>query len=193
MSDPEVIHLPSLDPLYLAVGNGLNAFIRIEGFVAMLYATLMEPAPRLLSILSIDAATHVETKCRIISSVAPYRLERNELKLFNALLGRVKRKADFRNKLAHWQVGYWHKNMPVGTSREADALKPRLMPAYFTAGNIGGKTPESIRPQELQEFFDACLVLQKDLLEFNELISRSKDEGNKPRHVKGRSVSKKAT
>lgn len=192
MTEPEVIQLPSLEPLHTAVSKGLNAFITVEGFMAMIYCTFMEPAPRLLSLLSIDAATHVETKCRIINSVAPYRLKGNELKQFNALMGRIKRKADLRNKLAHWQVGYWHKNIPVGTVREMKAMKPRLLPSYFTAGNLGGSTPETVTLSEIEEFFEGCLVLQRDLLHFNELISGPKDDGDEPRHVKGRSVCKKA-
>lgn len=148
------------------VGKCIAAFSSVESFLAMLYATLMHPAPRKLSLLSFDAARHIEIKCRMLRSIGPHCLSGGNLEDFDKIMQRVRRKSEMRHKIAHWQVSHWHKNQPVSTHKEMGELEPRLMPAYFSAGNLDFSPDNPIGMSELIDFSSGCRVLANDIIQF---------------------------
>jgi len=176
MSESKPIELPSLLPMQAEVGNGIAAFSTVESFLALLYATLMNPAPRKLSLLSFDAARHIEIKCRMLKAVAPHVLSETDFKDFDKIMQRVKRRTDMRHKVAHWQVTHWHKNQPVSTEKEIREFEPRLIPAYFSAGNLDFVPENPIGMSELKDFASGCRVLANDIIQFSMRFPNRQDD-----------------
>jgi hypothetical protein len=52
----KVITLPSQEPMLQTIGRGIQAFASVELGLSFLFASLMEPAPRELSVIALDAA-----------------------------------------------------------------------------------------------------------------------------------------
>ncbi|TCS07032.1 hypothetical protein [Rhizobium sp. BK418] len=160
------VSLPPLEPMKAEVGNGIAAFSQIESFLALLYAQFMHPAPRALSLLSFDAARHIEIKCRMLKVVGQQCLSGHHLSDFEKLMQRVKRKTEMRNKLAHWHVAHWHKNQPVSSVEEIRQMEPRLIPPYFSSGNLDFSPDQPIGMSELKDFSSGCRKLATDLSAF---------------------------
>src|SRR5579872_3727462 len=125
MTDPIVIELPSQNEALLAVGRGIQAFALVETVIGFLFADLMEPADRVRSIIALDAAGQIAAKMRVISAVAKHKLSGQALEEFNGAMGRCDSLRQFRNKLAHWTVGYWP---GAATAKDVQRQKVALTP-----------------------------------------------------------------
>jgi hypothetical protein len=61
------------------VGRGVQAFSMVEFGLAVLFASIMAPADRGMSVETLDAAHHIETKLRIVGAVVSKKLTGSDL------------------------------------------------------------------------------------------------------------------
>lgn len=178
MSDPSThIVLPSQEPMLVAVGHGIQAFANVEMALGFLYASLMEPADRVLSILTLDAARHIETKLRIVEAIADYALDgdihaewRTQCK---SVLAQCRKRSNFRHKLAHWTVEYWP---GASNAEEVKRMKVALVPPRTSPlhGKVmwGGDQP--IHLKQMNEFKDKCNSLFFAMVDLSNVIASNK-------------------
>lgn len=127
-SEPHV--MPSLDPVYLVVGKGIQAFAIVEMNIGMIFATLLEPADRLRSVTAINAVKTFDGKLLVAEAVAGVAMPDHLRSSFQLLMKRVRAVQKTRNKLAHWNA-QWHPG--IVRNEDFDRVKPALVPPVWSA------------------------------------------------------------
>jgi hypothetical protein len=173
-----VINLPPQEKMLQAVGRGIQAFACVELGLSFMFASLMEPAPRELSVIALDAAGQVRTKLLIVESVAQKRLIGNHRDEACKLLNRIRKRSEIRNRLAHWTVSHWPGASSVEQIRR---MKVALIPppASVKHGPVVW-TPETsqVRPLfqgDSERFAKLCDELFHDLVTFSNEIAPTSD------------------
>ena len=186
------ITMPPMDEMFRLVGVCLQRFSMLEFGLAMIYASLMEPGDRQLSVLTLEGARHFETRLRIVRTVGKYKFGRNKRKLarFNNVMNRIGRKSKIRDKLAHWSVSYWPGASTVEQMRK---MKPALAPGPSSAlwGAVMWGDERPILEQDLKRYDKDCLKLIMDLVKYSNSIRPRKNRSKKPSKVVRSRVKKK--
>jgi len=173
-NEPIVVHLPPQEQMLQAVGRGIQVFATVELCLAILFASLMEPAPRELSVVALDAAGPLRTKLKIVESVADRRLAGTEREQARSILKQIEQQAAVRNKLAHWTVSHWRgASSAEDLKRVVVALVPP--PASLKHGPVVWE-PESsnLKPlfaADLDRFFAECNELIPALVTLSNKIA----------------------
>lgn len=161
--------MPSLDPGFQLVGKALSRFAGVEWALSLVFVEIMcpqEQTPQRGAALSVfEQARHVETKLRIVRDAMHAVLDGDELKTATNLANRVAARAELRNKLAHWTVGYWPS---VASTQDLRRLKVVLAPPpyaqrYFA---VMAEREQPIHLEQIEEFCLICEQLANDLLSF---------------------------
>ena len=163
---PIEVKMPSLDPMFLAIGRGIGAFANVETGLAFVFASLMDPADRGLSIAALDAARHIEVKLRIVTAIVDEKLKDDDRTTAHALLNRIKRRTELRRKLAHWAAAWWPR---VNSIKDLNRLKVVLLPG------MPSRTPNTqpVMLAQVEAFAEQCSALTKDLFDFSIKLTAS--------------------
>lgn len=150
---------PQRERLMLAVGEGITQFAMVEISLAHLYAHMMAPGPGALVYASWEAATHFETKIRILRAAAARRKwPEGFAERFANLVNKAKNRADTRNKIAHWMVTHLSEQTKKGRKSGFVLMSPNLTnPA---------RAKDSLSPAEVEEFAHLCGQLAMELIQF---------------------------
>jgi hypothetical protein len=155
-----------------AVGSGITSFATVEVALNNLFAAMMHPAESERSAEVLTAARHIETKLRIVTALGKvYPWKDGDKARFSNLVNRVKNRADFRHKLAHWMV--------VFHGGKIDEATFKLLPS--SAMTVGHPT-EAITATQATEFSTRCMQLMRDIFEFAAELRASAGD-NQPRNV----------
>lgn len=169
MADDTTITPPDMTPMLAAVGEGMRAFAMVELGMAVVMQSMMWGAPKSAPMVALDAARHLETRLRIMSAVADHVLEGDDLKRARNLLNRIGRRAEMRNKLAHWTVSYWPGAASVDDAKKWKvALVPPMTSSHHSAVMWEPKST-TVRPLfhcHLEMFASSCNKLWMDLFAF---------------------------
>jgi hypothetical protein len=163
--------LPDLTPMHTLVGHGITLFSNVELAVGFCFASMMEPADRKCSIVVFNSARSFEAKLKMIDALAEAALAENQLQTWRGLSSKVRRRKVFRDKLAHWSVGYY-----PGASNIAEAkkMKPGLLPPVWSADHMqavwnpnGNHTHKAISQKELETFIVKVNALANQLMKLS--------------------------
>jgi hypothetical protein len=171
-NEPVVINYPDLAPMHQAVGRGISSYVNIEMGLGFIYATIMSPAPRALSLLTLDAVRNFSQKRDIVAAVYPHVLTTDEQSALEKLLNRVGTLSKDRNLLAHWQTGLWHKNMPVDNLQQIEEMEVRLYPGFYSRNNMDFAPKVTRRISEIEDFTQRCIAVFLELVAFDNQIWR---------------------
>ena len=172
----DIINLPPQEEMLAAVGRALQIFAMVETSVSFVYASLMQPADRNSSLITLEAARHIKTKVAIVDAVASYVLVEDTLKKWKSLKNEVDSRERTRNKIVHSTVSYWPGIKSAAQLRKVKvALVP--IPSYrgWAQAMYGGRKDKQSKVmllKDLKRFHDQCTRLN------NELIELSIDIGN---------------
>ncbi len=171
MADPISVSLPSQDDMLRAVGRGIQAFVTVESGLAFVFASLLAPADRGLTIIAFNTIWQAEAKIRMIRSVVEYKYPAGDV-LRGRIEGALKQcreRLDIRNKLAHYQVGYSPGMESIAdVSKVGVALLPPFTSPLHAAIVWGGGTP--LKLNELTQFAELCNALFMDLVNLSNEI-----------------------
>lgn len=157
---------PSQDPMLLAVGRGIQAFSKIEQYLASIYAEFWRDEDWEMSLIALDAAIHLDSKVRVVLAVAELRLDEDALKVLKKLCADVRARAQTRNKLAHWTTEYWTPpNVPLSVDL-APLVEVRLLPAFLTKRNMGYFPTDTLQTHEIENFVNECVELTGRMINF---------------------------
>lgn len=170
MAEAITVELPSQDPMLRAVGAGIQRFASVEHGLSIMFADLMEPADRGVSVLVMDAAKHIETKIRLVEAALDARLTGDQLKRGRKIIDMVRKRSDMRNKLAHWTVSHW-----PGASSAADikkmivVLAPPIYSKHWGPVMWAHKTTnvQPIRLKQVETFLEQCNALFMAMVAFS--------------------------
>lgn len=129
MAGARHITLADLAPLHEAVGRAMTAFADLELAIQFLFASLMEPADRLLSVTAINAVRSFGARLKMVDAVAARALVGDDAQKWQRLHERIQRKKAFRDRLAHGSVGH---GPGATTIEEVVAQKPMVLPRIGT-------------------------------------------------------------
>ena len=186
MPETATIELPSQDPMLRAVGAGIQRFASVEHGLSILFADLMEPADRQVSVLVMDAVRNVETKIQIVQAAVDAKLTGSQLTKGRKIVDLVRKRGDMRNKLAHWTVTLWP---GVSTAAEMKkmivVLAPPIYSKHWGPVMFAPKTTtiQPIRLKQVETFLNQCSALFAKMVDFSAEISPPKDGTKKPEHV----------
>jgi len=159
------IQLPSLDEIQRLVGACLQAFASLEFGIVMIYADLMEPAPRVLSVATMDRVRDFRSKIDIIRSVNLLSASGDLQARVDSYLRQADLRREMRNKIAHWHAGL---GPGASSAEEVRKMRPMLLPP-MTAHKYseivwGGGAP--ITEGDLENFRLECISLSNDIITF---------------------------
>ncbi|MBU6373604.1 MAG: hypothetical protein KJS97_12840 [Alphaproteobacteria bacterium] len=169
MSEPKFVVLPDLTPMLLAVGKGINAWSKVEMAFGLVFASMMDPAPRAASLAVLDAAKNAATKLRIIDAAAPFALQNDDclhLERWRKLSKRTRNLNKRRNMLAHWEVSLWP---GAKTLAQIESMQVRLVPPMTSFEHMPvmwrGKTNlQPLTLMQINAFSGDCVELTQALL-----------------------------
>lgn len=178
---PKKQELPIFKAYELA-GRALAQFGLVESGLSWMYASLMEPCPPRLSLITLEQAQHLDTKLRIIEGVSKSKLADfpETLKKIEQLLKQIRNRKKVRNKLAHRVPTYWHKDYVFAMRPEAVAL-PDGFEVRFAPPELLGSTAGTSAPVPLKEttsiavveaFISRCNDHHRDLISLSATISK---------------------
>ena len=185
MPKPITIELPSQDPMLTAVGRGIQRFSSVEHCLGILFADLMAPADRQVSVLVMDAAKHIETKIQIVQAAVDAKLTGDQLTRGRKIVDLVRKRGDMRNKLAHWTVTFWPgASTAAEMRRQIVVLAPPIYSKHWgpVMWDPKSTTIQPIRLKQIDTFSEQCLALFKMMVQFSSELS-AKDSPDKPDHI----------
>jgi hypothetical protein len=170
----EVITLPDLTPMHVAVGKGISTFSSLELAVGMVFASMLEPAPRLHSITVLNSARSFEAKMKMVDALADVALTDSQLKRWRNLSSKIGRRKDMRDRLAHWMVSHFP---GAKTVREIKKMKPALVPPVWSKQHMeviwDPKTNRKSKPiflPQLLQFDEDARKLTTELFKFSSAV-----------------------
>lgn len=145
----KIIRVPSLDPINLLVGQGIQAFAGIELSLGMCFATMMTPADRRRSVTVFHTIKTVDGKFGVLEALAPLALNAEEMTEWKSILKKLRSMQKSRNKLAHWNASLY----PGASSAEDyEKMRPALIPPIWSEAAMrtlwGTEQPLSVRQLE---------------------------------------------
>ena len=153
-------------------------FSSIELGVGFIFASMLEPADRGISIVAISACRSFEAKMKLLDATAAAALKAKELRKWRGLSGRIGRKKEVRDKLAHWAVSHWP---GASTTAQIKKMKPALVPPIWTAAHMRvmwlPQRERDVHPvflRDLQTFNESVIRLTTDLFNFSIALSEQK-------------------
>src|SRR5258708_40096294 len=107
LADPICVSLRSQDDMLRAVGRGIQAFVTVESGLAFVFASLLAPADRGLTIIAFNTIWQAEAQIRMIRSVVEYKYPARDGVRggIEGALKQCRERLALRNELAHYPVG----------------------------------------------------------------------------------------
>lgn len=170
---PVAIALPSLDPINLLVGQGIQQFASLELMLGMVFASMMEPGARERSIVVFHSMKTFEGKLTAFAALSEVALSIDHKAQCDGLLREVKASQKFRNKLAHWNASLY-----PGASTGADIrrMKPALIPPTWSAEamrSLWGRGGQMLTEAQLRHGVESIGKLTGKIAEFAQTLNRS--------------------
>jgi hypothetical protein len=168
VESPVTIVAPSQDPMLIAVGRSIQAFVNVETGLAYVFASLVQPKDRATATVALNAVFSANTKINIVRSVVEYRLQGELRDRAQKVLDRCGKRVSMRNKVAHYMVGFWPGARTVEEAKKMQvALLPPVTSPKYGQQVWGDEMP--IRLNKLEQFTQDCHLL------FGELVMLSKE------------------
>lgn len=170
---PVAITLPSLDPINLLVGQGIQQFASLELMLGMVFASMMEPGARERSIVVFHSIKTFEGKLTAFAALSEVALSNDQRAQCVDLLREVKAIQKFRNKLAHWNASLY-----PGAKSAADIrrMKPVLIPPHWSAEamrTLWGRGGQMLTVAQLRHGVDSMVKLTTKIAEFGQTFNRA--------------------
>jgi hypothetical protein len=148
---------PHRDPIYLAVGRGIEKWSWVETNLAMLLEGLVRARRRGLLGPAYHAVINFKDKLRVVDEVAQRTLKGKRLETWSKLRKRISKKADKRNEIAHAAI-VLHGNVAP--------LEARLHPYWSITKGVVAVKGEGLTARDLEQRAVIFTALSVDILDF---------------------------
>lgn len=154
---------PHRDPIYLAVGRGMEKWSWVEVNLAILLEGLLKSRRQGLVGPAYHAVINFKDKLRMVDEVAKRTLSGKRLKAWNTLSGRIGRKANKRNEIAHASIVLHGRTAP---------LEARLHPYWaITSGKLAARG-DGLTVEQLERRAASFTELSVEILQFDKELPK---------------------